>query len=286
MTRRLFGSSAFGVVLLAGLAVAAQQPTPAPAPATQAAAPAPVSSKVWIGRYQEYEEFLRTATFERFTGTPVGVLAPRHGYFAGGGLAAGASVKPTPPGRYDGFWESYKAEIAAYKLDRLLELDMVPPTIERTVDRRPSAVQLWVENSRMLKDVQAARTPFPQTDAWNRQLYRQRVFDDLVANIDSNAGNMLIDAAWNIIKIDHSRAFAPGIMTMPFERQRTKIDRQFLDRLKTLDRDTLQREIGPWVEGGAVGALLSRRDTIVRQFERLAATNGEAQVFLPAPAGQ
>jgi len=46
-------------------------------------------------------------------------------FFVLGGLAAGASVKNTPPGRYDGFAESYQSEIAAYKLDRLLQMDMV-----------------------------------------------------------------------------------------------------------------------------------------------------------------
>ncbi|OFV93205.1 MAG: hypothetical protein A3H95_11160 [Acidobacteria bacterium RIFCSPLOWO2_02_FULL_64_15] len=266
------------LALLVAAPTRAQQP--ATAPATAAAAPAPTSSKIWIGRYQEFEEFLRTAQFVRFGSTPVGVLAPRHGYFAPGGLAAGASVKSVPPGRRDGFWESYKSEIASYKLDRLLQMDMVPPTIERTVERRPSAVQLWVESARMLRDVQAAQERFPPTEAWNRQIYRQRVFDDLTANIDDNAGNLLIDPVWNLIKIDHSRAFT-GLMTMPFEKQRTRIDRPFFERLKALDRDTLRRELGAFVEGGAIDALLSRRDTIVKEFEKLAASQGEARVFLP-----
>jgi len=43
----------------------------------------------------------------------------------------------------------------------------------------------------------------------------------------------------------------------------------------------LKREIGDLVEGGAIDALLVRRNTIVKAFEKLAATKGEAQVFLP-----
>jgi len=272
---RLIVMSWLTLALLVTAPIAAQQPSTSVAPAL-----APANSKIWVGHYREFEEFLRTAEFVRFGNTPVGVLAPRHGYFAPGGLAAGGSVKSVAPGRRDGFFESYKSEIAAYQLDRLLQMDMVPPTVERTVGGRPSAVQLWVEGARMLKDIQAQKTPLPQTVAWNRQIYRQRVFDDLTANIDDNAGNLLIDGAWNLIKIDHSRAFT-GLMTMPFEKQRTRIDRPFFERLKALDRDTLRREIGALVEGGAVDALLSRRDTIVKQFEKLVATNGEAQVLLP-----
>ena len=41
-----------------------------------------------------------------------------------------------PPGIYRGFWESYKTEIAAYEIDKLLKLDMVPPSVERQLARR------------------------------------------------------------------------------------------------------------------------------------------------------
>jgi hypothetical protein len=55
------------------------------------------SSKIWLGRNAEFEEFLRTAEIERTSGTAVGVMAPRHAHFKAGGLAAGAAVKPIPP---------------------------------------------------------------------------------------------------------------------------------------------------------------------------------------------
>src|SRR5262245_6683750 len=93
--------------------------SPAPILA-QAPAQQPTDSRIWIGHYAEFEDFLRTAKIERTTGTGVGVLAPRHAHFAPGGLANGAAVKKVPPGKRDGYFESYKSEIAAYKLDRML----------------------------------------------------------------------------------------------------------------------------------------------------------------------
>src|SRR6266850_5619419 len=101
---------------------------------SRSAAPPTSNSKIWIGRYAEFESFLRTAPFERFEETTVGVTRPRHGFFATGGLAVGATVKNLPPRRQHGFFESYKSEVAAYKLDKLLQLEMVPPTVERLVD--------------------------------------------------------------------------------------------------------------------------------------------------------
>jgi hypothetical protein len=118
-----------------------------------------------------------------------------------------------------------------------------------------------------------------------RQFGRQKVFDDLVANIDENQGNMSFDPLWNIIKFDHSRCFTNKLV-QPFEIGQAskgvmRIDRPFFDRLKALDKATLQREISDFVEGGAIDALLTRRDNILKAFEKLAKEKGEAQVFLP-----
>jgi hypothetical protein len=256
-----------------------QAPNGAAPPAEQ-----PASSKVWIGRYAEFEEFLRTAKIERTVGTPVGILAPRHALFAPGGLANGAAVKKIAPGRRDGYWESYKSEIAAYKLDRLLELDMVPPTIERTFDGEMASWQLWVDNTRMLKEIQQLKVRDPDVERWNRQLHRVQVFDDLVGNIDENAGNLLFDRAWNFIKIDHSRAFTDTV-ALPFDLKQTvkRIDRPFFERIKALDQATVKREVGNLLEGGAMGALFRRRDAIVKTFEELAKKDGADLVLVPWP---
>lgn len=241
---------------------------------------APASSKVWIGHYAEYEQFLKTADIQRLEGISVGVTNPRHAFFAGGGLAASAAWKPLKPGMYEGYFESYRSEIAAYKLDRLLELDMVPPTVERNYKNDAGSLQLWIENTRTLKQIQTAKIHSPDVHGWNVQIDRQKMFDDLVADIDDNQGNMLIDRAWNVIKVDHSRAFT-NTMVQPFEigRTLTRIDRPFFERVKTLDRAAVQREIGDLLEGGAVGMLMARRDAIVKAIEKLAAAKGAAAVF-------
>jgi hypothetical protein len=81
------------------------------------------------------------------------VNKPPEAFFAEGGLAGSALRKHLPPGRKSGFWESYKSEIAAYRLDRVRGLDMVPPTVERSVEGESGSLQLWVENCQLLTDV-------------------------------------------------------------------------------------------------------------------------------------
>jgi len=266
-------------ILLAALPLGAQAPAPAPAagpPPAPQAAPAALGAKVWIGRYAEFEEYLRTAPIERITSIPIGVTKPKRAFFTPGGLAASAAVKHLPMGVRAGFWESHKSEIAAYELDRLLGLDMVPPTVERRVEGELGAVTLWVEGCKMIKDVDQKACPRPVE--WAKQVCRQRVFDNLTANIDDNAGNMLIDGEWNIILIDHTRCFA--VDKLPFEKEMTRIDKEMFARLKALDEAGIMKQVRPWVlSDGQARAILKRRDKIVAIFEKLAKERGEAAVF-------
>jgi hypothetical protein len=278
-----------GIVLLLGTPVAprahargarsGQAVEAAQAAPSQAAVPAK-SAKVWVGRHEEYAEYLRTAAIDKVDFIGMGVTKPERAFFAPGGLALSAAVKHLPSSFRGGFWESYKSEIAAYELDRLLRLDMVPPTVERRVGSDLASVQLWLEGCRPLKGLDQSACPTPIE--WAKQVCRQRTFDNLVGNIDRNQGNLLIDDGWNLYLIDHSRAFAQN--RMPFEKEMTRIDRPFLERLKALDEPTLMKHVRPWVTNdGAIRDILKRRDRIVVHYERLARERGEALVF-PFPA--
>jgi hypothetical protein len=265
------------VTLLAGLAA---QTAPAADPVSPASATAAVPSsaagtgRVWIGREKEIEAFLESAPIERFESVPVGITKPRRGYFAAGGPAGSIVFKPIQPKRSGGFFESYKAEIAAYKLDQILGLGMVPPTVEKRVKHEIGSAQLWVEGCEFLKN--RAGKQAPDTSAWNRQVYRQRVWDNLIANIDRNAGNLLVDSEWNLVLIDHSRAFTNTTkMNFPL----TRIDRPFLSRLKGLTEEDLKTQLRGLLLDGPK-PVLKRRDLIVAEFEKRVQQYGEAAVLL------
>jgi hypothetical protein len=267
---------AFALAGLLATTVAAQQ---APTPTAQESVPskpiAVVGSKAWIGHEAEVEEYLKTAKVVKFNDVPVGVTRPRRGFFEPGGPVNSIVFKALMPSRKTGFWESYKSEIAAYELDKLLGLGMVPPTVEKKIDGAYGSAQFWVEHCTLLRERDTATAP--DIGAWNRQVYRQRVWDNLVANIDRNQGNLLVDQAWNLILIDHSRAFT-GTMQMPFPMR--KIDRELYAKLKELDEVTLKERLGKLLLDGPK-PILKRRDKIVENFEKLIAQYGEAAVLIP-----
>lgn len=253
--------------MLVASAFAASQAPPA---ATGAGLP-------WLASADEIASYIREAPIEKIQDVPVGVTRPQRAFLAGNGPARSVILKNLRPGRRAGFWESYQSEIAAYELDRVLELNMVPPTVEKRVKGELMSAQLWVDDTVWLKELKGQQPP--DVAAWNRQVYRQRVFDNLVGNIDRNEGNLLVlrTPGWHLVLVDHSRCFT-ATKKMPF--QMTRIDRPLFARLKALDRDTLQARMGRMLADG-VRPLLARRDLIVAHFEQLAATKGDAQVFVP-----
>jgi hypothetical protein len=209
-------------------------------------------SKIWVGRYREIEEYLRTA--ECVTKTTLGAGLSRCNLPPGGPVARMA-WRPRPPGVYRGFRESYKAEIAAYELDKLLKLDMVPPAVERELDGISGAAQVWVENVVGLKD---AGVPEDATRGkWENQLLRMTMFADLIGDQDRNLGNILRDPSWQLILIDYSRAF-PASSELP--RTLTRVDRALWDTMEKLTRAQLDAALKPWLDSNEIAAIVERRD--------------------------
>jgi hypothetical protein len=238
----------------------------------QAPAKPAACANVWQQRTAEFEEFLRTATIAKVADIPVGVTRPRRAYMVPGGLATSFAWKPLPPGRQNGYFESYKSEIAAYELDKLLGLNMVPVVVERRVNNELGAAVLWIEGVRSWETV----LPLPKPATWPFQLARMKMFDNLISNSDRNKGNLLVDDDWHLYLIDHSRAFVTDTK-LPQELQ--NIDRRLWDRMLALNADDLKRDLGQWLDGLQIQALIRRRDAMKKKIDALVAKNGDKVFF-------
>jgi hypothetical protein len=245
------------------------------APRTSQAATAVACSRTWVGNEAAIEEFLRTAKVAKLEEVPIGVTKPQRAVFDPGGLVRRAAWKPLLPSYKGGYHESYKAEVAAYQLDRLLDMQMVPPVVERQISRINGALVYWIENTHPW-DVK--NPPVGPTPEWSHEVSRMRLFDWLIANIDRNAGNLLYDDDWHLFLIDHSRAFIDrkdlkGV-TAP-----ARVDRAFWNRIEALTPEQLQGALGAWLNKNEFEALLARRDRMREEIAKMVAQRGEDSVF-------
>ncbi len=237
-------------------------------------AQAPALPRVYSDREAEIEAFLRTAAIAKYKDITLGVTRPTRAWLEPGGPVESVAWKPLRPGMYRGFYESYKSEIAAYVMDKLLDLHMVPPTVERNLNGVSGAVIMWIDNTRMWRDLESRK---PATRYWNTQMVRMKMFDALIGNIDRNAGNILVDDNWTVYLIDHSRAFVPYKETSV---KLIQVDAPLWARMKALDATRLNEALGQLVERRCIDAILARRDRMEKSIEKLVAKNGEARVYI------
>jgi hypothetical protein len=239
----------------------------------QQAAPASTSAKIWEGRNAEFEAYIRDTPIDHFAEVPIGVTHPKRAYFAAGGLVQSVAWKVLPPGRPAGYWESYKSEIAAYELDKLLEMGMVPPSVEKKWKGDTAAAILWLSPIHSWKEME----PKPKPAKWVRQVSRMKMFDNFICNKDRNAGNLLVDDDWNLYLIDHSRAFLTD-KDMAVKMQ--SVDREFWERIQALDEEKLTASLSKWVDKPNIRAMIARRARMKVEIDKLVAANGEANVFV------
>lgn len=250
---------------------------------TGASTSSPVGARIWVGRYAEFEEFLKTAEVTNKTEKlPVGVTAPKKIELAPGGLVEAITWKAIRPGMYKGYFESYKNEIAAYEFDKVLGLDMVPPYVERRINGDLGAAVMWLNGVKSFKDLGGPPVAPPAMSLrWAVQIMRAKMFDNMIANRDPNLGNWLKDDQWNLMLIDHSRCFTTN---RDMSHEMDHVDRQLWTKMLALDEPTLTRALGAWIGKNEVKAMLQRRDKMKDVINKLVAKKGEAAVFVDGPS--
>lgn len=179
------------------------------------------------------------------------------------------------------FRDSYRYNIAAYRLAALLGLDNVPMSVPRQVDGEPAAVTWWVDDVAMTEqDRLDQRALGPDPARTTRQFYTHYVFDELIQNRDRNRGNILWTSDWKMWLIDHTRAFRRDVEVTQPERL-TRIGRDLLDSLRGLTPEALEAAVEDHLSGGERSSVMRRRDLLLRHFDERIARVGERNVVLP-----
>jgi hypothetical protein len=155
--------------------------------------------------------------------------------------------------------------VAAYRMDRLLELDMVPVTVVREVKGRDGSLQFMPDNrtdeAARSASGQGASSSCPIMDQW-AAMY---VFDVLVYNEGRTQQRMLYDkSTWRLILSEHDRAFAnkkgrPGHL----KKATVTVSPGWKNALTELTDQVLQENFSDVLDKRRLKALASRRDELL-----------------------
>jgi hypothetical protein len=176
-------------------------------------------------------------------------------------------------------------------LDKHLGLNMVPPTVEKRFQNNSGSCQLWVDAMMSLKEKfeKDVKTPSYKVFHWNRALYLQRAFDNLIANEDRHQNQFLITEDWRMILIDHSRSFRTSgkfakklIYDEKYKegpRLMKQLPRAFVEKLRALDTESIKGAVGEYLTDKEIEFVLLRRDLILEWLDNYMKKEGEDKVL-------
>ena len=270
--------------LLFGLAVGLAIAVPSMLPAQERAATAAPSLTP-----EQMETFLLKARIISTRGTEKGITNSQRATLSDGRIEHDVHIQTvdvsktmfTPPrGPTEvNFKDTYRYNIAAYRLSLLLGLDNVPMSVQRSYRGAPGSFSWWVDD--VLMDEGGRLKGVPPHWRPNRtagQIHIMRVFDALIGNSDRNIGNLLWTTDGKMWMIDHTRAFRL-LDTLRNPQLLQRCDRDLWNAMRTLSEDQLKKVMGDNLNGMEIDGLLGRREAIVKLFEEKIAQRGEAAVL-------
>lgn len=236
------------------------------------------------------EDMLETAEIINFSEIGEGVTRPYRLFLKSGEIEI-SGVWKNPTGVQQGFLEGWQYEIAAYRMDKLLGLNMIPPTVERQFRGRAGSLQYWVTSEMSDLDRVEEEVGIPKsviTD-WENSKYLTRAFDCLIANDDRTQQNIRYTKDWRTILIDHSRSFRStreytrglvfgknGIKEVALFR---RLPREFVEKVKALTFEAIKEATDPYLTDREINAIMSRRDIFLKEVEEMIRENGEENVL-------
>ena len=180
--------------------------------------------------------------------------------------------------------DHFRHEVAAFEIDRLLGLELVPPAALRTWKGDKGSIQLWVENARSETERIESNISHGDRQYIETLKGRMRVFDALIYNFDRNTGNLLFDRTGRLWLIDHTRSFKiKGDLPEKLKPLLQRCERRLWHALRDLDRKALKKATRPYLEPLQTAALLERFDALREHYSSRIAELGEEAVLYDEP---
>jgi hypothetical protein len=174
--------------------------------------------------------------------------------------------------RVIGWRDSYRHEIAAYELDKLLGLGLVPPCVERSLGGNEGSLCWWIEGAMSEWERKTKyKTHPPDLQHWNSEVQAIQLFEVLINDL-GNPWCILIDGNWKLYKVHSARAFHES--TKVASEQNFLPSQRVLDALRELDEQQLRTTLEQWLSKAQIKGLIARRDLILEVADKRSAGNG------------
>jgi hypothetical protein len=250
-----------------------------------------------IAQRGQWEEYMLSAEIVRAEPLKQGVTKPWKLFLKQGDVERMAAWKNIDKKLGGGVRDSWKFEIAAYRLDKLIELNTVPPAVEREFRGKAGALSLWVDSKYNLLEIIEQHIKIPESAQKHIEDmgYIYRLWCCLIANDDPTQENLKYTEDWRMIFIDHSRAFRSdkeyvnrlvfginGIKRYqadgkPFLIRR--VPRALFERIKGLDSAAIKQAVGPYLNDREIQSVAVRVKLIENEIAEMVKLYGEAEVL-------
>lgn len=174
---------------------------------------------------------------------------------------------------------SYRYELAAFELARLLDVEIVPPVIERKIEGRKGSLQIFLEKCVSELDRRRKKLEPPDPRAFANEVEGVRVYESLVNDECLNYVDLLVHTDdWRVCRVDFSEAFTPSL-ELRSDCQLTVCSRRLYEGLLKLNDETAKRAMRSYLNEQELRALLVRKDLIIARIKALIAEKGEGSVL-------
>lgn len=181
--------------------------------------------------------------------------------------------RPTP------LADSYTYELAAYELDKLLDLDRIPPVVCREIDGVMGSLQIRVENCIPLNVQQRRNIRPPDTQAFRNSLEELNVFENLVYCERQELDDVLIQQeTWKVLRVDFGQAFYPTAELIP-DQEITRCSKKLFENLIKLEDELIESKLKDLLNANEMATLFERKAVIIKTLKKLIQEQGEESVL-------
>jgi len=161
--------------------------------------------------------------------------------------------------------DAIRKNLAAYRLDRALQLGLVPATVQRAVNGQAGILQARPERWVTQTDVEQKSLRPSGWCALEPQFQLMYAFDALTGNEGRTRDRILYDAAeWLLLLTGHEQAFGTGkALPRHLRAAPPQPGPEMRRRLALLDKATLTQALGDLLNDRERNALLARRDLLL-----------------------